>query len=315
MPNNISVKRVTENKNDYLPLLLLGDESESYINAYLERGYLFALYDGNLKSVCVVTDEGSGVLEIQNIATDTHYQRQGYAARLIEHIANHYAGQYDKIILGTGDVPGILSFYEKCGFTITHRVADYFTTSYDKPIIEDGILLKDKVYLERKLNLRTVNVREITPDDYPVLEDFLYNAIHIPPGGKWPPREIIFTPEIHIYIKDFGDKSGDCGIVAGQDGKIIGAAWTRIVPAYGHLDKNTPELAISVLPEYRGQGIGALLMERLFDLLRERGYKRTSLSVQQNNPAVRFYQRLGYKITEEKLDHTGHEEYIMIKVL
>jgi ribosomal protein S18 acetylase RimI-like enzyme len=102
--------------------------------------------------VCVVTDEGGGVLEIQNIATDTRYQRQGYGARLIEYVVNHYAGRYDKIILGTGDVLGVLSFYEKCGFSQTHRIADYFTTHCYHPIIKDGVLLKDKVYLERKLN-------------------------------------------------------------------------------------------------------------------------------------------------------------------
>jgi ribosomal protein S18 acetylase RimI-like enzyme len=53
----------------------------------------------------------------------------------------------------------------------------------------------------------------------------------------------------------------------------------------------------------------------LFTELQNRGFKSTSLSVQKNNPAVRFYQRLGYKITEEKLDHAGHEDFIMLKIL
>ena len=159
-----------------------------------------------------------------------------------------------------------------------------------------------------------VQIREIIKSDYPLLEDFLYNAIFIPEGEEWPPREIIFEPEIYIYVKDFGLNT-DCGVVAECGSTIVGAAWTRIIPAYGHLDENAPELAISVLPEYRSQGIGAMLMYRLFDLLRERGYKRTSLSVQQNNPAVRFYERLGYKITDEKVDHAGHEDYIMVKKL
>jgi len=149
--NNPSIRLITENKKEFLPLLLLGDELISDIEKYLERGDLFALYDGDLKSVCVATDEGGGVLEIQNLATDTRYQRQGYAARLVDHVANHYAGRYNIIILGTGDVPGVLSFYEKCGFVKTHIIADYFTTHFDYPIIEDGIVLKDKVYLERRL--------------------------------------------------------------------------------------------------------------------------------------------------------------------
>jgi GNAT superfamily N-acetyltransferase len=148
----ISIRIITENKKDFLPLLLLGDEQESQIDKYLERGNLFALYSGDLKSVCVVTDEGGGVLEIQNLATDERYQRQGYASRLIEYIADHSVGRCDKIILGTGDVPGILAFYEHRGFFATHRVPDYFAIHYDHPIIEDGIILKDKVYLERGVN-------------------------------------------------------------------------------------------------------------------------------------------------------------------
>ena len=144
---------ITQNKKDFLPLLLLGDESESQIDKYLERGELFALYEGDLKCVCLVTDEGGGTLEIQNIATDERYQRRGYAGKMIEHVAGHYKDRYDKIILGTGDVPWILAFYERCGFAETHRVADYFITHYDHPMIEDGILLKDKVYLERNLCL------------------------------------------------------------------------------------------------------------------------------------------------------------------
>ena len=147
----VDIRIITERKKDFLPLLLLGDEEESAIDKYLERGELFALYNGDLKSICLVTDEGGGTLEIQNLATDERYQRQGYASILIEHIVRHYKSRYSKVILGTGDVPVILVFYGHRGFTETHRVTDYFTKHYDHPIIEDGVLLKDKVYLERKL--------------------------------------------------------------------------------------------------------------------------------------------------------------------
>ena len=151
LEKRIIIRFISKNKKDFLPLLLLGDEQESQIDKYLERGELFALYDGDVKSICVVTDEGGGTLEIQNLATDQRNRRKGYASRLIEHIASHYAGRYEKIVLGTGDVPGILGFYERRGFTQTHRLPNYFTEHYDQPMIEDGVLLKDKVYLERKL--------------------------------------------------------------------------------------------------------------------------------------------------------------------
>ena len=68
-------------------------------------------------------------------------------------------------------------------------------------------------------------IRQITPKDYPLLEDFLYHAIYIPPSEEMPKRELIFEPEIFVYIKDYGGKD-DCGVIAEIDGKAIGAAWT-----------------------------------------------------------------------------------------
>ena len=162
--------------------------------------------------------------------------------------------------------------------------------------------------------MRDLRIRQIRNEEYSVFEDFLYHSIFLPLGVESLPREVIFEPEIFVYIENFGGKD-DCGVVAEQDGKIIGAAWTRIIPAYGHIDNKTPELAISVLPNFRGQGIGSKMMQSLFDLLCERGYRQTSLSVQKNNPAVRFYERLGYEITGERLDHANHEDYLMIKYL
>jgi ribosomal protein S18 acetylase RimI-like enzyme len=167
---------------------------------------------------------------------------------------------------------------------------------------------------KNKMTEINLEIREILPQEYSVLEDFLYNAIFLPPEAEPVPREIIFEPEIYVYIKDFGGKD-DCGVVAEQDGQIVGAAWTRIIYSYGHIDAETPELAISVLPNMRGQKIGSKMMEHLFELLRKRGYRQTSLSVQKDNPAVRFYERLGYEISGERTDHANHEDWLMIKYL
>ena len=158
-------------------------------------------------------------------------------------------------------------------------------------------------------------VRLMQPSDHVCLPEFLYQAIFIPEGVEPPPRSIINDPQIFAYVKDFGTQPGDLGVVAEQNGQVIGAAWTRIIPAYGRIDDETPELAISILPEFRGYGIGTKLLEKLFVILRENAYERTSLSVQQDNPAVRFYKRLGYRIIKEKLDHVENEDFIMIKDL
>lgn len=163
-----------------------------------------------------------------------------------------------------------------------------------------------------KPNIHLVSCNHVSKE---ILEEFIYHAIYIPGGEQLPDRNVIFDPEIYVYVKDFGSQAGDHAVIAYDDELPVGLAWTRIIPAYGHIDENTPELAISMLPQYRGQGIGTFIMYELFKLLMQHGYTRTSLSVQKDNPAVSFYQRLGYVISEEKLDHVGNEDYIMIKDL
>ena len=78
---------VAEDKKRYLDLLLLGDEQEDMIDRYLERGTLHILEDDGVKAVCVVTEEGAGVLEIKNLAVDPAHHRKGYGRAMLDHIA------------------------------------------------------------------------------------------------------------------------------------------------------------------------------------------------------------------------------------
>lgn len=117
----------------------------------MDRGDLFALYDDNLKAVCVVTQEDNTTCELKNIAVYEQFQGQGYGTALIRFITDHYKGRYETMILGTGDIPSILSFYKKCGFEPSHRIKNFFTDNYDHPMFEEGIQLIDMVYLKKSL--------------------------------------------------------------------------------------------------------------------------------------------------------------------
>ncbi|WP_251860045.1 GNAT family N-acetyltransferase [Clostridium sp. Marseille-Q2269] len=144
----MEIKIIKDNKKDYLDLLLLADEQENMIDKYLNRGKMFALYDGDLKSICVVTKEAEDIYEIKNLATYEKYQGQGYGSRLTEYIFNHYKGICKTILVGTGDSPLTIHFYKHCGFEISHTVKNFFIDNYDHPIYEDGIQLVDMVYLK-----------------------------------------------------------------------------------------------------------------------------------------------------------------------
>lgn len=150
------------------------------------------------------------------------------------------------------------------------------------------------------------NIRKIRQSEVQVLSDFLYEAIFIPEGCIPPPREIIKQPELQVYICDFGKYDDDICYVAEVDGNIIGAVWVRIMEDYGHIDDETPSLAISLNKDYRGQGIGTALMKTMLEELKESGYKQTSLAVQKANYAVNMYKSIGFETVDE-----NEEEYIM----
>ncbi|KAF5055188.1 putative N-acetyltransferase YvbK [anaerobic digester metagenome] len=146
----MKIEEVLGDRRRFLDLLLLGDEQESMIDAYLDRGDMFALYDGGLKGICVVTREGDGIYELKNIATYEECQGQGYGRRLVEYIFEHYRGRCRVMLVGTGDSPRILRFYERCGFTVSHRIENFFLDHYDHPIFDCGEQLADMVYLRRE---------------------------------------------------------------------------------------------------------------------------------------------------------------------
>ncbi|MEG2687136.1 MAG: GNAT family N-acetyltransferase [Christensenellaceae bacterium] len=147
----MNIIQLTENKKQYIELLLLADEQESMVDRYLALGDMFVLDDKGVKAICVVADEGDGVCELKNIAVAPRSQRQGYGMRLINYLTEHYSGQYAQMIVGTGDVPSTVGFYESCGFEYSHRIENFFTDNYDHQMIENDVLLKDMIYLKRKI--------------------------------------------------------------------------------------------------------------------------------------------------------------------
>ncbi len=147
----MEVKEVTGSKKQYLDLLLLADEQESMLDRYLERGTMYILTDGEVMGECVVTDEGGGILEIKNICIDPAYQGRGYGKMLLKWIEEQYRGRFSILQVGTGDSPLTMPFYEKCGFTRTHAIKNFFVDNYDHPIYEGGVRMKDMIYLQKRI--------------------------------------------------------------------------------------------------------------------------------------------------------------------
>lgn len=143
-------------------------------------------------------------------------------------------------------------------------------------------------------------IRTISEGEESLLQDFLYQAVFVPEGVPAPPKSIISQPELQIYITGFGTKKDDIGLVAEVNKKAVGAVWVRIMNDYGHIDNATPSIAVSLYKDYRGLGIGTALMKEMLRILKDRGYKQASLSVQKANYAVNMYQKTGFEMWMKK---------------
>ena len=150
-------------------------------------------------------------------------------------------------------------------------------------------------------------IRELHPNEYSLLKEFLYMAIYQPDKTNLAPRSIIENPDLHVYIKDFGTKKDDYCFCAEVENKVVGAVWVRNINGYGSVDNDTVEFAISVFEEYQKMGIGTALMNTMLEHLNKLNYPKVSLAVQKENYAVRMYQKVGFEIVDE-----NEKEYIMI---
>lgn len=150
-------------------------------------------------------------------------------------------------------------------------------------------------------------VRPLTAQDEHFLWEMLYQAIYVPEGNTPPPRSILQEPSLAQYVRQWGQMPADlgCVVVDEASGQPVGAAWLRLFSqfaqpekGYGYVDDQTPELSIAILPAYRGQGVGTLLLNNLLDTASQR-FAAVSLSVSSENPAARLYQRLGFVVVTE----------------
>lgn len=207
----------------------------------------------------------------------------------------------------------------KCGISLLFRSKMHFRCFemqnmkkkpffVEKPL--DSIRTKRHSYNRERIlgvYMTEYHIREITQAEYKVLEDFLYEAIFLPEGVLAPPRDIIKQPELQVYVENFGSRKGDYCLVAEVDGTLAGAVWVRIMQDYGHVDEETPSLAISLYKDYRSCGIGTAMMKQMLRLLKKEGYQQVSLSVQKANYAAKMYESLGFETVDE-----NEEEYIMV---
>ena len=165
-----------------------------------------------------------------------------------------------------------------------------------------------------------VALRPATPADEPCLWAMLYEAAHAADDGMAGPDDLRALPELARYVEGWGRPS-DLGVIAVRQAEPaageVGAAWVRLLAGaqagYGHVDDDTPELAIAVRPGGRARGAGRLLLEGVLAAARPR-FPGVSLSVRADNPARRLYERAGFRPVEagEVVNRVGGTSVTMV---
>ena len=93
---NMQIKKIIENKTDYMKILLEADPDEAIVKKYLSYGDLFVLEE-NGKAVCVavVVKYDDKTCELKNIATAPQSRGKGYAGKMIKYLFEEYKEKYD----------------------------------------------------------------------------------------------------------------------------------------------------------------------------------------------------------------------------
>ncbi|MCB0633557.1 MAG: GrpB family protein [Saprospiraceae bacterium] len=161
--------------------------------------------------------------------------------------------------------------------------------------------------------LDQVQIRYLSVEDRDFFEEMFYTSLFVPPNEPPFSKSIIFKPGLLKYHQDWGRPS-DLGLLLYAPEELIGAAWSRFFrreeKGYGFIDEDIPEIGIALRPKYRGNGLGTTLLKKLLEELRLRGVRAVSLSVDERNPALRLYERVGFK-----LDHQEEHAMVMINYL
>jgi ribosomal protein S18 acetylase RimI-like enzyme len=161
-------------------------------------------------------------------------------------------------------------------------------------------------------------IRPAMTADEPFLWEMLFYAANMAEDGATSGEEAKTHPYLAKYVRDWG-RAGDLGAIAvADDERPIGAVWVRLLAGaeknYPTIDDNVPELAVAVLPQHIGQGIGGRLLARLIEDARL-VHPALVLSVRESNPARRLYERLGFVVRETITNRVGGRSFVMLKDL
>jgi ribosomal protein S18 acetylase RimI-like enzyme len=145
-------------RDAYLPLLYLADDSVEQVRGYYQQGALYAVdtADGAPLGMVLALDRADGAVELKAVAVDDAHHDRGIGTRMLRAVLHRLAADgVARVVVGTGNAGvGQLAFYQKAGFRLWKIERDYFGSErgYPDGIVENGIPLRDMVWMDQELS-------------------------------------------------------------------------------------------------------------------------------------------------------------------
>ena len=275
--NNMEIKKVVDNKEKYMKLLLEADPDENVVAHYIDDGEMYGMFDED-EIVCevIVTKVDDDVCGLKNIATFEPYRGQGYASDIIKYVFDVYKSKYKRMIVGTTE--NMIPFYVLNGFTRYYKtVKNFFIDNYNEDIWDGDLQCIDMYYYSKEFTNNILDYDIITLNKEYREE---VNRILI---DEWESTDIIIRGKVI-------DGTKLDGFIAMKEDKIIGLITYMI---------DNKECEICSLNSFiENKGIGTKLINKVKMLAKANNCGKLKLITTNNNiRALEFYQKKGFEIS------------------
>ncbi|MDQ1233737.1 ribosomal protein S18 acetylase RimI-like enzyme [Paenibacillus sp. SORGH_AS306] len=308
----------TQSNHECIPiaLLMLADPDLEAIQRY--KAYCrwwTAEIANHIVGVCGVLQRTAQEWEIMNIAVEEGYEGQGIGSKLLDEVLEQLKQfKANVITVATGNSSlGALAFYQKHGFRIIRIEHDHFTTHYEHPIIENGIVCRDQIILQKSWGdsnslsymypyskepylAMVVSVRIAQIRDSGALIRMKQKLDEQTTFMLLEPGERNLNEAEQRDMIRYALRSANSNIfLAEHEGQIIG--YLEAIGGKVARNRHSVYIVVGVLQEYANRGIGRRLFQTMIYWAQDRHLHRLELNVQGNNErALHLYRSLGFRI-------------------
>ena len=157
MTSDVRIELYAGPRDDLRCLFELAEDSPAELDSYLDAGRVLVALSGQevIGHLQLVDTDRPGRVELKNMAVREAVQGRGVGARLVDAaLGLAAAGSATEMVVATAaaDV-GNLRFYQRQGFRFLSVERDAFgpATGYPSGLTIDGIVLRDRVWLDREV--------------------------------------------------------------------------------------------------------------------------------------------------------------------